>query len=102
MLHTIDAICLSSMLLLLKLLGFLLAMLLQVLGLLVPKFLLLLECLKDILTFYIFRVIRADSLVFELSPFLTRYQLVVEKPLKRKAERSRRVLRSKSVECLTL
>ena len=51
MLHTIDAICLSNMLLLLKLLGFLLGMLLQVPGLLIPKFLLLLDYLKDILTF---------------------------------------------------
>ena len=41
MLHTIDAIGLSSMLLLLKLLGLLLML---------PKFLLLLDYLKDILT----------------------------------------------------
>lgn len=52
MLHTIDAICLSSMLLLLKLLGLLLGMLLQVLGLLCPKLLLFLDCLKDISIFY--------------------------------------------------
>ena len=53
MLHTIDAICLSSMLLLLKLLGLLLGlgMLLQVPGLCIPKILLFFDCLKDIVTF---------------------------------------------------
>ena len=48
MLHTIDAICLSSMLLLLKMLGLLLGLLLQVLDLLCPKILLFFDCLKDI------------------------------------------------------
>ena len=47
MLHTINAICFSSMLLLLKLLGLLLGMLLQVPSLLF-KVLLSFDCLKDI------------------------------------------------------
>ena len=46
-LHTIDAICLSSMLLLLNLLGLLLGVLLQIPGVLL-EVLLSFDCLKDI------------------------------------------------------
>lgn len=78
MLHTIDAVGLSSVLLLLLLLALLsllvlLGLLLQILRPLLPILLLFLDRGQNILQFYEFRVIWADPLIFQLFVLLSRY-----------------------------
>lgn len=71
--HTVDAINLFGVLLLLTLVGLLLSLLLQVLRLLVLfKSLLFLDGLENVVAFDKFGVILPDPLIFQLFIFLTK------------------------------
>lgn len=71
--HTVDAIGLFSMLLLLTLVSLLLSLLLQILCLLdLSISLLFLDDMENVLTFYEFRIILPDPLIFQLFIFLSK------------------------------
>lgn len=73
-LHTVDAIGLFSVLLLLNLLGLLLGLLLQILCLLeLPKPFLLCDGVQDVGAFYQFRIVLPGPLIFQLFVFLSKY-----------------------------